>query len=186
MADFTIAVEKTLLNEGGFYHNLKTGECSSYGISHWFLRSIGELPYSGNPDLLLKLPATPEEVAYVKALTKPHVLELYQKHFWKPLRLDQVLSQEVADKVFDLGVNCGVGTVAKLVQKALNAMDQFTPMKVDGRIGPLTLATLNAATPGKFLEALRIQAANRYRQIARNNPDLQDQLEGWLRRLKRA
>ena len=63
----------------------------------------------------------------------------YKKEFFDKIKLGELSIQEVADELFDTGVNQGVKTSAKYLQRALNALNQnerlFKDLVVDGMIG---------------------------------------------------
>lgn len=172
MADFDVAVAKTLANEGGFSINPTTGEVSNHGITVWFLRSVGILSGSGS--------ATAYEIQYVRDLTVPAATNLYRQYFWNEgfYNLD---SQQLANKAFDLAVNMGVGSAVKLLQRALNELNADS-CEVDGVLGKVTAAACNSADENVLYTAFISQADSMYRQIAKN-PSLAPDLQGWLNRL---
>jgi lysozyme family protein len=167
MADFDQAVSITLEHEGGFFQNSRTGEVVNMGITQDFLASHG-------------LPSTVEDV---KELTRAGAINLYRLYFWSPMRLAEITDQTLAAKVFDLGVNQGPGTSAELLQQAANDNTGGEGLKVDGKIGSLTIVCANECDPVKLLAALRVHAAAHYRKIAAENPELAPNLKGWLIRL---
>jgi lysozyme family protein len=169
MASFLPAVTKTLAAEGGFFHNLKTGEVVNRGITLDLLRSLKVLNSSG--------PATQADIEFVQSLTVEEAQDIYEIDFWAKLHLDQINDQAVANKVFDLAVNMGVGTAARFLQAAAGVPQ-------DGVIGPQTIAAANAMDPVALLGSIKAWAANRYRDIAAANPLLAGNLTGWLSRLQ--
>lgn len=100
---------------------------------------------------------------------------IYTKQYCEPLCIAEIPDQEIANKLLSLGVNCGVGTAAKMLQEALEVMG-------DGRIGPITLDALDRAEPGLILGRLRELAAEHYEELIRNNSSLAIYRTGWLRR----
>lgn len=46
----------------------------------------------------------------IKALGEDRAVQLYQDHYWRPLRLDQYQNIQYRWKLFDIGVNQGVAT----------------------------------------------------------------------------
>ena len=62
--------------------------------------------------------------------------------------------QSIADKVFDMAVNMGMGTAVRLVRAALNGA-LGARLKLDGIAGPKTLAAINGAEPWALLLELR-------------------------------
>lgn len=93
--------------------------------------------------------------------------------------------------LFDQGVNGGCRTAGKLLQRALNGVFRtfhaLEPLPVDGEVGPATRARLQAALAGKgfyfeTLDALRAEAARRYRGVVKVDPSQEKWLTGWLKR----
>lgn len=168
MAEFAPAVKLTLAHEGGFFHNQTTGEVVNRGITLATLRSLGILKSTGPP--------TATDISFVQTLTQDEAENIYHAQYWEPLKLDQITSQDIANKVFDLGVNMGVFSATRLLQKACGAFS-------DGIMGPLTIRKVNEAIPVAVLLLLRQLAAERYQQIAANDPKLAPNLPGWISRL---
>lgn len=186
MADFTLAVALTLQHEGGYSDDdtrraeyiarhgsdtgyRPTGEVVNRGITLKLIRSLGILKSKG--------PATPEDIEFVQSITEDEARDIYRMEFWDKLNLDSIKSQEVANKVFDLAVNMGQVSAARLLQDACNV----TP---DGIVGPLTIGRANTIDPVLLLATIRSHAADRYEQIAQSNPALASDLPGWLKRLE--
>lgn len=168
MAEFLPAVTKTLVSEGAFFYNHKTGEVVSMGITLATLRSLGILHSTGA--------ASEADVAFVKSLTGDEAKDIYRKEYWDPLHLDHINNQAVASKVFDLAVNMGVVSAARFLQASCGVAE-------DGVVGPITIARANAMDPVALLGSIRARAANRYQEIASANPALAGNLTGWLNRL---
>lgn len=173
MSEFEPAVAKTLAAEGGFCHDPETGEYCNFGISVWFLRSVGILHGSG--------PASSGEIAFLQSMTQDYAISLYRTHFWNPLHATWLNNQQLANKVFDLAVNMGVYPAVKLLQQALNEVT-LGNYAVDGVLGPITGQACNIADISKLYPAYLRQAEARYRQIAQS-PELAHDLKGWLARL---
>ncbi len=172
MANFDPAVDLTLQHEGGFFHNPKTGEVVNFGVTLTFVRDCGY--------------CTTADEAFIKNLTRDQAREVYRKYFWDKYSIGQVNDQDLANKVLDLTVNMGPGGPTRdggltLLQKAAN--DLGGNLKVDGNLGPKSLAAINAQDPVKLLAAYRRRAKQRYQEIAAANATLAGNLTGWLARL---
>jgi lysozyme family protein len=168
MSDFNEAVGKTLAAEGGFFHNQVTGEIVNYGWTASTLASLGE-------------PSTED---YVRSLTRDRAITLYREYFWNPLSLDSIADQALANKVFDIAVNQGLGTSARLLQEAVNDLQLGGAiLQIDGKIGPKTIDAANALPASNLLTTFRSHAKQRYMDIAAKNPQLKGDLPGWLQRL---
>jgi lysozyme family protein len=116
----------------------------------------------------------------IASLTKDQAVAIYGKDYWTPLRLDEVKSLRIRWKVFDLGVNCGIGTSAKFLQRAVQVPD-------DGIIGTVTLQRLNnwtlpACGENEILNKLVDQQVSHYCNIVRKDPDQLIFLLGWIKR----
>jgi hypothetical protein len=64
--------------------------------------------------------------------------------------------------------------------KLLQSAAQCT---ADGILGPISITEINALDPVELLAQFKALAAQRYRQIAADNPELSGDLTGWLARL---
>ena len=167
MAEFKKALPFMLVHEGG--------ECdvpgdlgghTKFGITQVSLDRFNQ----AHPDMAFPL--------NVHDLTVENAEVFYRiAGYWK---FDGVHDQAVATKIFDLGVNWGVGAVVKTVQSILNTLG--AGLQVDGGWGPRTEASVNAVDPGKMMNLICIAAAARYRSIVTANPTQAKFLNGWLKR----
>jgi lysozyme family protein len=208
VAEFSPAVTLTLQHEGGYNYNAKTGECVNRGLTHWFLRAIGRLPIPPlplsthyelerakllAPDVSPVRMARDVEIEVVRGLTLDATEELYQQYFWEPIFGEQIEDQEGANKLFDLAVNSGIVQAVKFFQRAVNTLRPEASLKVDGYLGPKTIAAINACDPVALLGhragadsvgcGVRGQAEQFYLALAKEYPEDQAALPGWLARL---
>lgn len=153
MADSTIAIKKTLVNEGGYINDLN----DSGGETN---RGISKREY---PDV------------DIKNLTEQQAVEIYREGYWKQ-NYSQITSQPVADKLFDLGVLFGVGTTVKVLQIVLG----LTP---DGAFGPATLEKLNSVDAVSCLEAFKAGMVTHCVEVVKANPKDRKYFAGWVRRI---
>jgi len=172
MADFAPAVAITLRNEGGFYHNPVTGEIVNHGITLKFVISSG---YKGNAD---------ED--FIRNLSVSEASRIYQTYFWDQHHIGSINDQDLANKTFDLTVNMGPGGAnhagaLTLLQSAVNSCGG--QCKVDGVLGPISIAQINGRDPVKLLAQYKQLVGARYTAIAQGNPQLAGDLTGWLSRL---
>jgi len=166
MAEFQPAVAITLQNEGGFFHNPSTGEIVNHGITLAFVQSSGYKPDA--------------DEAFIQSLSTAEASAIYLTYFWNRYSLGSIGDQSLANKVFDLTVNMGPAAL-RLLQSAVNALGG--QCAVDGVLGPISFARINALDPVKLLAEFKTLAAQRYTQIAAGNPQLAGDLAGWLSRL---
>lgn len=109
------------------------------------------------------------------------ISDFYKQNFWDTLRLDLFQDQQLADSVYDFGVNSGTNRAAKYLQKAINAYHK-PKISEDGQIGPTTLNALHTINPIDLHTTYNNLREDFYRSIAKGN---QAQfLRSWLSRLK--
>lgn len=156
---FQTAIKITLLNEGGYVNNPKDpGGETKYGISK-----------KAYPNL------------DIKNLTSDQATTIYYRDWWTPHPYDQMTFPQLACKVFDTCVNLGTMRGIKFLQRCLiaNGHPEITD---DGGFGPHTLAVTNSIDGASLLDVYRQTQANYYNALVAAKPDLQEFLNGWLRR----
>ena len=161
MAQFQDALAVTIRWEGGLSNNPSDSGGETYeGISRnnfpnwagWPIIDAGN--YEGNQDL------------------QGAVVQFYHDNFWK---YDGINSQDVATKIFDLGVNVGTVHAIKITQGATN-------IEVDGIYGQQTEDAINSTDSGSLLAAIRSSAEQYHREVVQTHPQDAIFLNGWLRR----
>jgi lysozyme family protein len=153
VSDFDIAVNLTLIHEGGYVND----PCDPGGPSN-----MGILQ-SDVPDIP------------IQTLTRAQAIEYYKQHFW-PILYNDIKSQAVGSKLFDMGVLFGLKEAIELIQQA-------TMVEMTGEFGPYTLSVMNKMTDTVLLQIYE----NRLRQHAQNvvaaKPQTAKFLQGWLNRI---
>lgn len=109
------------------------------------------------------------------------VADLYFCNFWKPFACLSE-TERLQIKIFDTGVNTGVGQAVKLLQRSINLVCPKAGLKVDGALGPKTMAALKGLSESYLLSTYSSEQAAFYRGIVERNPSQQRFLKGWLRR----
>ena len=156
MGDFKIAVQKTLVHEGGYVNNpLDHGGPTKYGITQ------ADMPAVSIKDI------TPDDAA-----------GYYQEHYWKPL-YSQITSQGLAEKLFDMGVLFGVGTAVKMLQIS---MTHEIGLVSDGQFGPNTLAAVNQSAVD-LLPGYKTTLIQHVVNIVNTKPDQGVFIQGWVNRI---
>lgn len=105
-------------------------------------------------------------------LTRERAAEIYWDEYWTRCRAHE-MPRGVGEVVANIAVNTGHGRASKWLQEAVGVL-------VDGEIGPLTLAAVNAKRPGVLVAALLDRTELHYRSIAKGR--LAKFLKGWLNR----
>lgn len=182
MADAKIAIQKTLVHEGGYQNNVHdwANWRGGKGVMEQYL-------ITKNPALLANLVGTKYgitaqdmpnlDAAGMQALTPEEATEFYQDRYWKQY-YSQIDDQELAEKLFDMGVLFGVGTAVKLLQISLS--NSITVVS-DGVFGPNTLAATNDHGD---VAAYRIVLLNHCMGVVNRNPDEAENLHGWTTRIQ--
>lgn len=99
----------------------------------------------------------------------------YEEKFWKPMKLDQVTSQKIAEEMFVMGVNAGTKVAIRLAQRVVGAKD-------DGVIGPMTITALNKCDEKMFDKEYDAMEIAHYNMLAEKNPNFKKFLKGWHNR----
>ena len=118
MASYEIAVQKTLVHEGGFQNDPDDH-------ANWTSGQIGVGILKGTK---FGITAVDMPDADIENLTTEEAVAYYAEHYWKTLYA-QIDSQLIANKLFDMGVLFGVGVAVRMIQATLN-------IDVDGDFGP--------------------------------------------------
>ncbi len=115
----------------------------------------------------------------VANLTKEQAVEIYHQE-WLLHRCD-LLPPKLAVADFDVWVNGGQASV--WLQEAYNTTHpNATPLKVDGVLGPTSLAALASAYQSVILDAFLAERDARFRTLAAKYPNDRQFLSGWLQR----
>lgn len=201
MANFILAYNKTLGHEGG-YCNIKEdrGGETYKGVARNLFPNWEGWEYVDKQDKsnVKQLEQNLEHIVEVQDLVK----KFYKNNFWDKANLDLIDSQIIAEKIYDIGVNQGIGSSVKYFQKALNLLNNqgkhFPNIVVDGGLGKQTLTSYEAymQTANKFkyrtkaknenliLVVLRGYQFMRYEKLAQRSEDQEKFMYGWLTRLQ--
>ena len=134
--------------------------------------------------------AWPLQFAKINALPQDQrgveVENFYQTLFWNQW-FDQIASDEIAKRVFDMAVNGGAGTAVKLLQQAVNWSRDSAPLSlvVDGQWGPKTVEEVNKCNQDELVSEFQQARCAYYECIVAKNPADAQYLNGWLARAKR-
>src|SRR3954464_11411019 len=155
-------VDALIDREGGYVnHPADKGGPPCFGITEAVARAHG---YAGS----------------MRQLPRNDAAAIYKRLYWFRPRLDEVAkrSARLAAELFDTGVNMGPAVAATFLQRALTALNRntkdYADLTPDGRIGPATLAALDAflALRGRsigetvLLRALEALQGERYLRLA--------------------
>ena len=165
MAQFEPAFEQMIKDEGGYVLHEVEGDTG--GMTYAGIARNKNPQWSGWPLV--------DRKEFGGSLTSM-VRDFYRNEFWGKMRGDEISNQEVANTIFNFGVNAGMGMAVKLAQLVIGA----TP---DGGIGPKTVERLNQITDGqRFKEQYALAKIARYAEICNKNRTQSKFLLGWINR----
>ena len=182
-------IDALLDREGGYTNNpADKGGPTCFGITEAVARARG---YAGQ----------------MRQLPRAEAAAIYRRLYWQRPRLDEIAirSPRIASELFDTGVNMGPAVAVTFLQRALTALNRdgkdYPDLTPDGRVGPATLAALDAflkirgssplvgvdwgdqpRTSGEtvLLRALEALQGERYLRLAERRPANEAFLYGWL------
>jgi len=170
MADFKQAYDLMIAHEGGYVNDPADPGGETYkGVarkmhSKWLGWHI--------IDLLKRQSGFPSNLD-AHAELQGEISLFYEGQFWDTLKADDITDQEIANTIFDFGVNAGIATTASLAQMIVG-------VKADGVIGPKSIAAINAFNPSHFLAAFTVAKIARYINIVKKRPSSRKYFYGWI------
>lgn len=192
MADFEIAYGETEIREGGYVNDpVDKGGETHRGVARKF-----NADWQGWP--IIDKIKQDHPMDFKQRINDNEVLAelakaLYRKRYWDPIRGDEVPSQHIANKVFDTGVNQGVGRSITYMQEGLNLLNRdqknYSDIEVDGKFGEKTMASLKAFLklendePDYLLKLLNLLQASFYVDIMKRDSTQERFARGWLNRV---
>jgi lysozyme family protein len=168
-------IDEVIAREGGYAnHPADRGGPTRWGITQAAARAHG---FTGD----------------MRIFPRDEAAAIYRRVYWQKPGLPAIAKRAptLAAELFDTGVNMGPSVGVRFLQRALNALNRnardFPDMKVDGAIGPITLAALDAflalrgsAGEAVLLKAVEAQQGERYITLAERRPANEAFLYGWL------
>lgn len=96
------------------------------------------------------------------------VENFYELMFWNKW-YDQIVSDEVAKRVFQFAVNRGPETAVEVLQQAVNALGG-AQIDDDGDWGPITVAAVNNQNSAMLVNSLQAQMLGSYQSVVDKDP----------------
>jgi len=169
-------IDGIIEREGGYVFNKNdSGKETKYGITQAVAFEQG---YTDD------MKDFPRELAF----------KIYENEYWNSVKADDlnVISSELAEEVVDTGINMGVRTASKFLQRCLNAFNNrgkiYPDITIDGWIGPKTLYSLRRFYQyrGKegivvLVRALDTLQGARYIKLAERREKDEEFVYGWMR-----
>ena len=164
MADFNPAFEKMLHDEGGMQLTNIPGDRGG--------QTYAGIARNANPNWTGWALVDRQEMG--GSLTSM-VREFYRLNYWDRIRGNEIADQQIAETIFNFGVNAGIGLAIKLAQVVAGAVP-------DGGMGPKTIELLNRSTAKGFMASYALAKITRYAEICNRNRDQSKFLLGWINR----
>lgn len=188
MANFDLAFQQTMGVEGGYNNDPTDRGGETYkGISRKYepdwpgWNIIEDLKNKTN------FPKNLNQDQELQELVK----EVYKEKYWDVNKLDSISDQDVANEMFDTGVNMGTRLATTYLQIALNCLNKnqvlYGDIDEDGKIGPATLYALSTLlskeTSEILLKIMNVLQGNHYIEYMRQYPEQEKFARGWFSRV---
>lgn len=175
MTSINKLIDDVIDREGGYSnHPADTGGATMYGITEAVARAQG---YKGA----------------MRALPRDEAVAIYKRLYWLRPGFSAVAERTptLGSELFDTGINMGVGTAVRFLQRALNALNRgaadYPDIAVDGEIGPATLTALDKFLQRRgrsgekvLVKAVEALQGERYLALAERRPANEAFVYGWL------
>ncbi len=153
--------------EGGYVNNPKDkGGETNMGITKGFLDTYKKKAGVKTND--------------IKKLTQGDAVKLYKAE-WDIYGFGKLDNTDIMKLVYDFSVNSGPLTAIKYLQEGLNKKGHN--LKVDGYIGSKTNDAVNAVDENWLKKELQRSRAEHYDKIVDENPEQDEFITGWFKRL---
>ena len=193
MAKFNEAFEKTAAIEGGYVFDPDDAGGETYkGVSRRF-----NLSWKGWAKIDEIKRANSRKKKFDKVFEQDESLQkevvlFYKEAYWDKFWGDAIPVQEIAEELFDTGVNMGVRRAVGFLQQGLNLLNRnqknYNDIFEDGFFGRNTLNGLEAYLKiddlSYLLKVMNILQGMHYIEYMRKSPTQEKYARGWLKRVK--
>lgn len=191
MADFLVAYKATCANEGGGLVNVAgdRGGMTYAGIARAMKPGSDWAGWEVIDRILKRTGGAYTPTAAESAYLDTSHSGFFFTNFWIPIGGDKLRDQDLADKLFDVAVNCGGGNAVVWLQTALNISNRrqkwWADIRIDGALGPATLQTIDQAfsQPQRrwlVLQLIECQQERHYFEMALRDEAQEEFLLGWF------
>lgn len=119
------------------------------------------------------------------------VVKFYHDNFWTQINGDAIQQQEIADELYDTGVNMGTTFSVKILQNSLNILNKnqqlYKDIAEDGKLEQGTLGAISALLGTRKLELLlkvmNLAQGCKYLQLLQD-PTQETFALGWMNRVE--
>jgi len=123
----------------------------------------------------------------IKSLSLQDAKDIYFKDFWNTPRMSlEDFEYDLAYELFDTGVNAGMPTARKMLQRALNLLNRvetiYDDLKVDGWIGSSSIGAVRKVKQQKLIKVLNGLQFMHYFNIVDDDHSQEKFFAGWITR----
>ena len=108
-------------------------------------------------------------------ITPEDVFNIFKKYYWDRYQADFIHNQSIA--------NICVDWVWASGRAGITRVQQLLQIKVDGIVGPQTVASINLANQRQLFEAIKADRIRFIEEICEKNPSQLVFRKGWLNRI---
>jgi len=154
------ALDKVLRIEGGYVDDEDDkGGKTNFGVTLETARKGG---YEGD----------------MENITMDDVTDIYFNLFWEPTNLDEIKNSKISSELFEFGINAGMGTAVKVLQRAYNVLNKNDILVEDGVFGSVSVGKINNYKFYKSLfKTMNILQGMYYLALAENDEELKDNIK---------
>lgn len=189
MANFKEAFDITMGNEGGYTNDKTDAGGETYrGISRKYFPN-----WRGwqTIDSMKAQPNFPRNLKQIFDVLAVHVKSFYKINFWDKFWGNIIMYQDVANEMFDTGVNMSITRAVLFLQQSLNFLNRnqklFADLIEDGYIGKNTIHALESL-PSKdikiLLKMMNVLQARHYMEYMKKSPEQEKYARGWFERVE--
>lgn len=189
MADFKEAFDITMGHEGGYVNDPDDAGGETYrGISRKYNPS-----WTGWVliDDCKRFEFSMEECLKMKGDAMDRQVEnFYKDKYWDCWWGDDISSQEIANEMFDTGVNMGTGRAVKFLQQSLNYLNRngrlFSDIVEDGDFGNNTMRAFNSLPESDhhtLFIMMNVLQGQHYMNYMSKSPTQEKYARGWFKRV---
>lgn len=188
MANFEEAYHITLNFEGGYDNDPDDVGGETYkGISRRYHPDWSGWSIVDEAKGAVNFPNNLRGSTVLDALVK----QFYKENYWNLFWGDEIPDQDIANELFDTGVNQCVRKSVKYLQNALNLLNRnqknYPDIVEDGIFGPKTLETLKTYMKLDNIDVLykimNILQGMHYIEYMKKSPTQEKYARGWLKRV---
>lgn len=173
MANFDIALKKTLRWEGGYQKMVKdTGNYNSKGELVGTNLGICAKVF----EKVIGFPPTEQDM---RSIDNETATRIYKTLFWDKMHGDLFIDDDVAGLIFDWYVNAGTWGIF-YSKKAANSIG--SSLKVSHFISEAEVITLNGLNQESLFEAIKNSRIAYYNRLVEKKPQYSVFHKGWLNR----